>query len=124
MAAAKADPGIEAMHDWRKRAKDFWYQARLLTPVWPEAIGPLATTAADLTEELGRHHDLAVLADHAAALPPDHAAAEATLPLHALIRAAQAEIERQAFPQGARLFAGEPKAMADLWVAWWRAWHD
>ncbi len=124
MAAARAEPTIEAMHDWRKRAKDVWYQARLFHPVWPEAIGPIATTASDLTEELGRHHDLAVLADHVAALPPGSDAARAGAALFPLVQAAQAEIERLAFPQGARLLAGDPDAMAGLWVEWWRAWHD
>lgn len=124
MAAAHADPTIEAMHDWRKRAKDVWYQARLFSPVWPEAIVPLATTASDLTEELGRHHDLAVLGAHVAALQPESNAAGAAAGLNTLIRAAQGRIEDQAFPQGARLLAGKPKAMAELWVDWWRAWHD
>lgn len=124
MAVAKADPTIEAIHEWRKRAKDYWYQARLFTPVWPESIGPLAATASDLTEELGRHHDLAVLADHIAALPPESLAAQAAPHLNDLILAAQRTIEEQAFPQGARLFAGDPKAMAALWVDWWHTWHD
>ncbi len=60
MEAAQDAPNLEAIHTFRKRAKDYWYQARLFTPVWPEAIAPLAQTASDLTEELGRHHDLGV----------------------------------------------------------------
>ena len=124
MAAAQAGPTIEAMHDWRKRAKDVWYQARLFAPVWPEAIAPLAATASDLTEDLGRHHDLAMLAAYLAGLRPTSTPARAAPHLRTLIHAAQVKIEDQAFPRGARLLAGEPKAMANLWVDWWRAWHD
>jgi len=28
-----------------------------------------------------------------------------------------------AFPLGARLFAGEPEEIADLWVKWWKVWR-
>jgi CHAD domain-containing protein len=123
MLAARSDPSIEAIHEWRKRAKDFWYQARLFSPVWPEAITPLATAAAELTEELGRHHDLAVLADYVANLPQESAAAKAAAPLLPLVQEAQNSIEHRAFPEGARLFAGNPEAMAKLWVEWWQEWH-
>ncbi|MGL4235777.1 CHAD domain-containing protein, partial [Tabrizicola sp.] len=61
-----ADP--ELIHDWRKRAKDLWYQSRLFTPVWPDLFKPIVTSADHLDEALGNHHDLSVLAAHAAAL--------------------------------------------------------
>ena len=35
MEDAARSPGFDAIHDWRKRAKDFWYQTRLLAPIWP-----------------------------------------------------------------------------------------
>jgi CHAD domain len=52
----------EAVHEWRKRAKDLWYHLRILEPVWPEVLGPLAAQAHGLSDLLGDHHDLAVLA--------------------------------------------------------------
>ncbi len=124
LALAARDPGMEAMHEWRKRAKDHWYQARLLTPIWPEVMTPIATALSDLTEDLGNHHDLFVLADHVAALPGDDPAAQgaALVSLHAMV--ARQDIEDRAFPEGARLFAGAPREMADLWVRWWKIWRD
>ena len=51
-------------------------------------------------------------------LPP-----EAADLLTARIQDAQTGIEAMAFPLGARLFAGEPEEIADLWVKWWKVWR-
>jgi CHAD domain-containing protein len=123
MAAAHADPTVEAMHDWRKRVKDGWYQARLLTPVRPGVLGPFAEAVGVLGEDLGDHHDLAVLAEHLAALPPGpHAAAVPQM--LARIGAAQTDLEARIFPAGAILLADKPGALAARWTGWWRDWRD
>jgi CHAD domain-containing protein len=121
--AATRTPTIEALHDWRKRAKDHWYQARLLTPVWPDMMSVLAEELSRFTEDLGDHHDLAVLHEMIRNLPAGVVSQKAALDLDRRIADAQTEIEARAFPHGARLFAGEPEAMADLWVRWWRLWR-
>jgi hypothetical protein len=43
---------------------------------------------------------------------------------HRRVREAQQEIEAHVFAEGRRLFAGDPKAMAKLWVRWWTLWRD
>jgi CHAD domain-containing protein len=121
MKKAARSPGFDAIHDWRKRAKDFWYQTRLLTPIWPEALGPLARAAEDLTEALGLHHDIAVLQGH---LPPGVLTAKAEALFNRTARAAQKDIEAHVFAEGRRLFAGDPKEMAKLWGRWWTLWRD
>lgn len=121
MEDAARSPGFDAIHDWRKRAKDFWYQTRLLAPIWPEAMVPLTKSAGDLTEALGLHHDIAVLL---ARLPPDLLSAKAGALFNRRARAAQHDIEARVFPEGARLFAGDPRAMAKLWCRWWLLWRD
>ncbi len=122
MKKASHTKDVEAMHDWRKRAKDYWYQARLLMPVWPEAMQPLVTAAETLTEDLGRHHDLAVLAAHVGADSTVSPNGQGLLALR--ITGEAAAIEAQCFPLGRRLFAGDPDAMAKVWVDWWRLWRD
>jgi CHAD domain-containing protein len=115
-ATAEADPSFEALHEWRKQAKHVWYQSRLLAPVWPEVMGPTAASASTLTEDLGLHHDYAVLLDHVGT-------ADAEGLLAARAHAAQSEIEARVFAEGRRLLAGDPADVADLWVAWWRLWR-
>jgi CHAD domain-containing protein len=124
MDHARGSRDIEAMHDWRKRAKDYWYQSRLLLPVWPEPMQTFVTAAERLTEDLGHHHDLAVLAAHADGLPDASLGATARVLLATRVAAAQAMIEDRAFPLGQRLFAGDPDAMARLWVRWWKIWRS
>lgn len=121
MEEAALSPGFDTIHDWRKRAKDFWYQTRLLSPIWPEAMGPLAKAAEDLTESLGVHHDIAVLQGH---LPPGLLDSPSEALFRRRVREAQQEIEAHVFAEGRRLFAGDPKAMAKLWVRWWTLWRD
>lgn len=51
------EPSAFALHEWRKRVKDLWYQLRLLPPVWPAVLkGPGAAAAelADLSDALRR----------------------------------------------------------------------
>src|SRR5262249_38942555 len=55
------EPSDENVHEWRKRAKDLWYQLRILTELWPAVLGETADQAHDLADLLGDHHDLAVL---------------------------------------------------------------
>jgi CHAD domain-containing protein len=130
-AMAKArlhGPDSEAMHDWRKRIKDLWYQARLFQPVWPAAMDPVVTAAGDLGEALGDHHDLTVfcslIGDLAADPAADPALAAEAAPLLARAAEEQQAIARQARTDGARLLAGDPDAAAALWVTWWRLWRS
>lgn len=123
MRQAQADPSAHAIHEWRKRIKDGWYQARLLTPIRPEVLDPLAEQAGILAEDLGDHHDLAVLADHLTTLPDGALTLTLQAEVLARIRAAQDRLEARAFTAGAALMAEKPKAMARRWTGWWQDWR-
>lgn len=123
MRAARDARSDEALHDWRKRAKDLWYQTRLLSPVWPEVMKPLAMEADILGKTLGHHHDLADLAAHLAGLEDDVLRAPMRETLTARILEAQTALETRAFPLGARLLAGDPEEVAEQWVKWWKIWR-
>lgn len=121
MARARKGRDPEALHEWRKRVKDGWYQARLFAPVWPEVMAPVVQAADDLGEMLGDHHDLAVFEAFLDQLPPGAAAEVADLRSRA--RREQAALEVKAFDLGARVLAGDPDGVAQQWVGWWQAWR-
>lgn len=108
-ADAREKPSAEAMHEWRKRGKDLWYHLRLLADAWPGILEPLAEEVHAMTDHLGAHHDLAVLADRAKdELPKGE-------PLAALIDAVerkQSEHETAALALGERVYAEKPKAFS------------
>jgi CHAD domain-containing protein len=117
------DPSDENVHEWRKRAKDLWYQLRILREAWPEVIGPSADQAHELGDLLGDHHDLAVLAADAReheGLFADPSDAER---MTKLARQRQDELLERALPLGRRLYAEKPKAFGRRFEAYWKTWR-
>src|SRR4051812_15574206 len=55
------NPTPRDFHEWRKRAKELWYQVVLLKPLWPEQLDAMASELKALGEHLGDYHDLAML---------------------------------------------------------------
>jgi CHAD domain-containing protein len=118
-ADVRDDPTPENVHEWRKRAKDLWYDLRLLRGTWPTVIGPAADQAHELSDLLGDHHDLAVLSEDLDARPGfdgDEAVA-----IQSLIEARQEELLEAAVPIGERLYAESPRAFVERMRAYWRA---
>jgi CHAD domain-containing protein len=119
---ARAEPGDETLHEWRKRSKDLWYHHQLLQNAWPEALGPLADQAHELSDRLGDDHDLAMLA----AWSKDHAAEAGGLyalqSLLDMILRRRGELQAEAFELGERLYAERPKAFARRFRGYWRGW--
>ncbi|MDE3240540.1 MAG: CHAD domain-containing protein [Paracoccaceae bacterium] len=114
-------PTAEAVHAFRKRVKDHLYHARLLTPVWPEIMEPMAAEADRLAETLGQMNDLAVLAERIGQIDLPAADAMAALDLAA---AARDDLGRSAMPLARRMFAGTPEDRAARWTAWWQIWRE
>lgn len=116
LAAVRRDPSDEGVHEWRKRAKDLWYQLRILRDLWPGVLGETAEQAHELTDLLGDHHDLAVLA-------ADLETRDTTEPeaIRALIARRQDELLGGAVAIGERIYAEKPKAFAKRLEAYWNA---
>jgi CHAD domain-containing protein len=116
MRETRDAPDAEPLHEWRKRVKDHWYQARLLAPIWPEMMKPHVAAADELGEILGEVNDLAVLSLRLGAmdLAPD-------LLEEALARAEarREELLAAAMPLGRRLFAAGPDHLLARWRVWW-----
>lgn len=107
----------EAVHEWRKGVKDLWYHLRLLRDTWPEGLdGPIAQ-ASTLSDLLGDHHDLTVLAEAVLAQEREGRA------LLALVERRQAELLGEAMPIGRRLYAEKPQRFARRLRVYWKVWR-
>jgi CHAD domain-containing protein len=121
LRATRRKPNADAVHEWRKRAKDLWYQLRLLEDAWPAQLEATVAEIHRLTELLGDHHDLAVLAEDLGAregIGTDSAATFA-----ALIKRRQGALLGEALGLGERVYAEKPKAFERRLRAYWRAWR-
>ena len=116
LKVARKDPSPDPLHEWRKRAKDHWYQARLLQPIWPEMMAPHVTAADALGEILGQVNDLAVLRDRLDAAPLDEGL---RLEARDLADLRHTALLAEAVPLGRRLFAGKAHVLTDRWGQWW-----
>ena len=112
----RANPSDEGVHEWRKRAKDLWYDLRVLRELWPAVLGETADQAHELADRLGDHHDLAVLG-------ADLETRDVTEPeaIRVLIERRQEELLASAVALGERLYAEKPKAFGKRMKSYWKA---
>ena len=122
MRAARKDSSPEIFHEWRKRAKDHWYHARLLAPIWPELLDNHVRIAEELGELLGFHHDLCVFRETVS--QPAMGDEEAAVLLAELARQREAEVAAQCLALGSRLLAEKPAALSRRWRAYWKCWRS
>jgi CYTH domain-containing protein/CHAD domain-containing protein len=120
LGRVRTDGSAQSVHEFRKRAKDLWYQLRLLRGAWSGLLEAAAEEAHELADLLGDHHDLAVLSEDLEAraglvsLPSD---------FEKLIEARQAELLGAALGLGERLYAEKPKQFLRRLHGYWRAWR-
>ncbi len=118
MRAVREDPSDEAIHEWRKRVKDLWYQLRLLRDAWPGPLKAAADEAGELADLLGDHHDLSVLVAATAAAVGEEPDAEA---IAGLARLRQAELLASALQIGDRVYAEKPARFTARIGRYWSA---
>ncbi len=115
-----AEPSAANVHEWRKRAKDVWYQLRLVRGAWPALLDASAEQAHDLADLLGVHHDLAVLGEDLKGRDGIERAGD----FEALAGRRQEELLGEAIELGRRFYAERPKAFDRRLAAYWRAWRE
>jgi CHAD domain-containing protein len=120
MKSVCVEPTGENVHEWRKRAKDLWYQLRILRDAWRPVLAGTADQAHQLAELLGEHHDLAVLAED---LSGRELAGDREAVTDAIERR-QEELIEEAVDVGTRLFAEKPKAFGRRLESYWLAWRS
>ncbi len=117
-ASGRRGGSVEALHEWRKRAKDLWYHSRLLAEVCGPAIAGQAKDAHALADLLGDEHDLAVLDQTLANGLPAPVDVDG---VRELIAHRRAELRAEALRIGGRVYAEKPNAfrrrMRRIWQA-------
>lgn len=123
MKSSLKAPTTEHLHAWRKQVKYLRHQVEVVSPVWPEVVGGLATSLSHLGDVLGDDHDQAELLRMVASLPdlipdPD----ERNL-LAALSQQRRRELQAAALVMGKRIYAEAPDRFAMRLEAYWSAWR-
>jgi len=113
--AARVDPSVEALHEWRKRVKELWYHHTLLRPIWPPVMQAVGDQAHELADRLGDDHDLAMLAEWAR----EHT--DAGSEFFEAVDRRRAELQADAMTLGARLYADKPSAYVRRLRRLWKA---
>ncbi len=106
-------------HEWRKANKYHGFHLDLLRKVAPDLLADDLRVVEQLSDLLGRHHDLTVLAETAHHLPErfgDNADVGLMLSVAA---SSKVEIEQQAFGLGRQILAERPRALARRFAEYW-----
>jgi hypothetical protein len=122
--AALEDPSTENLHFWRRRVKDHWYHHQVLVRSWPELMKPFGDQAHALSDLLGDDHDLAVLREWAWAHPHVVGDIPGLEELADAVGRRRAQLQKEAFEVGSRLYAERPREFARRLRLYWAAWRD
>ncbi|MBI4878843.1 MAG: CHAD domain-containing protein, partial [Planctomycetes bacterium] len=105
---AAREPGVERLHEWRRRAKTHWYQLRLLAGAADPVLEGRVPQLEELSRILGEDHDLALLDEALARAGP----ASPSAGIAAAIAAERLALEQTAFALGREVFTERPKKAA------------
>lgn len=122
MPAEGTRPQDAALHEWRKRTKYLRYALQMLEPMRPSLLAPMVKEAHRLTECLGQHHDLSLLALKGRDFAQSSGVSMAVL-LDA-IEQHQARLVSRALRCGARLYQMKPKALTERLGRYWHSWRQ
>jgi CHAD domain-containing protein len=123
MRFAYTNPRPENFHEWRKQVKYLRHQMEVVTPLWPEVIGGLAASLAQLGDVLGDDHDQAELIRIVATLPELAPDPDERHLLVALSNERRRELQSAARVMGGRIFAESEDQFTSRLKAYWSAWN-
>lgn len=111
------------VHDFRKRAKDHWYQTLLLRGIFPAVMDGYADAGEQLGDDLGDWRDLGLLLEDLSALPAHELPKGDAATSFGMIAKARRRALHRAFRTAERLTAETPDDYSDRVRAWWKAWR-
>jgi CHAD domain-containing protein len=109
------------LHAFRKRAKELWYQLRLLRPLAPVVFKELNDELKAIGQYLGQVHDLAFVAERLSSIGP--ARKQSHRILNALIVSRRNELESTAIALGERFYAERPRQFARRISRYFSEWE-
>lgn len=121
MRKARDKADADALHLFRKKVKDHWYHARLLSPIWPDMMAAHVTACDRLGKALGQARDLAILVD--ALGRESFSGDDAATAVASAAREEEEKLLAKSWRSGARLFAEPSPALARRWRSWWDIWR-
>lgn len=120
---ARKDPADEALHEWRKRVKDYWYQSKLLRDLWPAVMSAWQKQLKVLSGLLGDEHDLTVLITLFEEHADDFGGKTELKPVLTELAKHQQKLRKRAWLLGARLYTESPEAHISRLYGWWKIWR-
>jgi CHAD domain-containing protein len=121
LEAAIAKTSTRNLHTFRKRAKELWYQLRILRPLAPAVFRELNDELRTIGQYLGQGHDLAFVAERLSSIGSARKHGERIL--NALIDSREKEIERTAIALGERFYAERPRQFARRISGYFSDWE-
>ena len=107
LEAAIEKTSTKNLHTFRKRAKELWYQLRILRPLAPAVFRELNDELKTIGQYLGQVHDLAFVAERLSSIGSSRQQGDRIL--NALIDSREKELERTAIALGERFYAEGPR---------------
>lgn len=121
MHLATTTPSDFCFHEWRKHAKYHWNQIGLLEACAEDILPSAHKAVGDLADELGLHHDLAMLREKLTADPALFGEIDLGLVLDAVARR-QRELETAIGVLGRQVFAETPKGLRARFQSYLEGW--
>jgi CHAD domain-containing protein len=109
------------LHTFRKRAKELWYQLRILRPLAPAVFRELNDELRTVGDYLGQVHDLAFVAQRLSSIGP--ARKQGDRILKGLIDSRETELEDTALALGERFYAERPREFARRVSKYFSEWE-
>jgi CHAD domain-containing protein len=109
------------LHTFRKRAKELWYELRILRPLAPAVFRELNDELKTIGQYLGQVHDLAFVAERLSSIGPARKHGDRIL--NALVDSREKELERTAIALGERFYAERPRQFAQRLSRYFSEWE-
>jgi CHAD domain-containing protein len=123
--AFKADADDECVHDLRKQVQQHWRHLQLLANAWPKVLRPHIALARELSETLGKDHDVAVLASFAREIGAGQDEGSKRFDPYADFCAGEQQtFRRRARLLARRLYAEKPKSLRRRLRVYWETADD